>query len=60
MELSFSALVLGAFYFVSCFKKQAAISGNAELKKKKGGGGGEKIIRHFYSLVKMINLTQQD
>lgn len=45
--LSFSSLALCGFYFVSCFKKQPAISGNAEFKKKKQHGGREKTYQAF-------------
>lgn len=62
MELSFSSLALCGFYSVSCFKNQPAIAGNAEFKKKKKKweGGEKKLIKRFYSLVNMINPTQQD
>lgn len=51
MELSFSALVLCGFYFVSCFKKQPAISGNAEFKKKNGGGGGKETEKTYQAFL---------
>lgn len=38
MGLSVHSCSLCGFYFVSCFKKQPAISENAEFKKKWGGG----------------------
>lgn len=40
-------------------KSKQQFLGMLSLKKKEGEGE-KKIIRYFYGLVKMINLTQQD